>query len=57
MSGAELYALLRNFADGWGLALMMGVFLLLCAWPFLPGGRKNSEAAATMIFKDEDDDR
>ncbi|WP_068090743.1 cbb3-type cytochrome oxidase subunit 3 [Novosphingobium rosa] len=55
MSGAELYALLRNFADGWGLALMMGVFLLLCAWPFLPGGRKNSEAAATMIFKDDDD--
>jgi cytochrome c oxidase cbb3-type subunit 4 len=55
MNGAEIYALLR-FADGWGLALMM-VFVVLCAWPFLPGGRKNSEAAATMIFKDDDDVR
>ncbi len=55
MTGAALYALLRNFADGWGLALMMGVFVLLCAWPFLPGGRRASDTAATMIFKDDDD--
>jgi len=55
MSGAAIYALMRNFADGWGLALMMGVFLLLCAWPFLPGGRSASDHAATMIFKDDDD--
>lgn len=54
MSGSEIYALLRNFADGWGLALMMLVFLVLCAWPYLPGGRKNSETAANMIFKDDD---
>jgi cytochrome c oxidase cbb3-type subunit 4 len=55
MSGADLYALLRNFADGWGLAAMMAVFVVLCAWPFLPGGRRNSDEAATMIFKDDDD--
>jgi cbb3-type cytochrome oxidase subunit 3 len=29
-------------------------FVVLCAWPFRPGGRKNSDEAATMIFEEDD---
>lgn len=47
------YDALRHLADSWGLVAMGGVFLALCLWPFRPGGRAHSDAAATMIFSDE----
>jgi len=54
VSGAQIYLLLRNFADSWGLAAMLVFFLMCCVWPFLPGGRKSADEAASMIFKDDD---
>lgn len=48
------YDTLRHLADSWGLVAMTVVFLGLCAWPFRPGARERNEAAATMIFEDED---
>lgn len=48
------YDTLRHLADSWGLVVMTAVFLGLCAWPFRPGARSANEAAATMIFEDED---
>jgi len=55
MNTHSMYDLLRHFADSWGLLLMIGIFLALCAWPFRPGGRQHSDEAARMIFKEESD--
>jgi cytochrome c oxidase cbb3-type subunit 4 len=49
-----LYDALRHFADSWGLAAMVVCFVALCAWPFRPGGRKDSDVAAKMIFEEDD---
>jgi len=49
------YDTLRHFADTYGLAAMLVVFVALCAWPFRPGSREENRAAANMIFKDEND--
>jgi len=46
--------MLRHLADSWGLVVMGGIFLALCAWPFLPGNRARNDDAANMIF-DEDE--
>ena len=54
MTAHSTYEMLRHFADSWGLAVMMVVFLGLIAWPFRPGARDTNEAAANMIFKDDD---
>lgn len=54
MSPHSTYDALRHFADSWGLAAMVLVFVFLCAWPFRPGARGANDAAANMIFKDED---
>jgi cytochrome c oxidase cbb3-type subunit 4 len=59
VSGHSTYEAMRHFADSWGLALMVLTFLILCAWPFRPGARKDNEDAANMIFADDslgDDD-
>ncbi len=49
------YETLRHFADSYGLVVMVGVFVALCLWPLRPGARAHNEAAANMIFKDQDD--
>ncbi|MEQ1498594.1 MAG: cbb3-type cytochrome c oxidase subunit 3 [Novosphingobium sp.] len=49
------YETLRHFADSWGLAAMVVTFLILCAWPFRPGARRDNEAAANMIFSEDRD--
>jgi cytochrome c oxidase cbb3-type subunit IV len=51
----SFYETLRHFADSYGLAAMMVLFLVLCAWPFRPGARSRNETAANSIFKDADD--
>lgn len=48
------YNTLRHLADSWGLAVMVIVFLGLCAWPFRPGARDRNDSAANLIFKDDD---
>ena len=55
MSGHSTYETLRHIADSWGLMAMLVVFLVLCAWPFRPGGKKRNDEAAQAIFRDEDD--
>lgn len=54
MNAHSTYEALRHFADSWGLVAMGGVFVLLAAWPFRPGARADNEAAANLIFKDDD---
>lgn len=49
------YDTLRHMADSWGLVVMTVIFLGLCLWPFRPGARSQNNAAATSIFKDEND--
>jgi cytochrome c oxidase cbb3-type subunit IV len=53
VSGHSTYESMRHFADSWGLALMVLAFLILCAWPFRPGARKNNEEAANLIFAED----
>jgi cytochrome c oxidase cbb3-type subunit 4 len=54
VTDTQVYDTLRHFADSYGLAAMTVSFVVLCAWPFRPGGRKAGEAAATMIFEEDD---
>ena len=54
MSTHSTYETLRHFADSWGLLVMAIVFVLLAAWPFRPGAKKRNDAAANMIFKEDD---
>lgn len=51
----SMYETLRHFADSYGLAIMLAIFLILCAWPFRPGARAHNRAAARSIFEGQDD--
>jgi cytochrome c oxidase cbb3-type subunit 4 len=51
----SVYDTLRHFADSYGLVVMLLLFLMLCAWPFLPGAKTRNNAAANSIFKDDHD--
>jgi len=53
--GMSTYDTMRHLADSWGLVAMGAIFLGLCLWPFRPGAREQNNAAATSIFKDEND--
>ncbi|WP_375291767.1 cbb3-type cytochrome c oxidase subunit 3 [Qipengyuania sp.] len=53
----SFYEQLRHFADSHFLLLMFGIFLTLALWPFRPGGKRHADAAATMIFEDDNDGR
>jgi cytochrome c oxidase cbb3-type subunit IV len=50
----SVYETLRQFADSWGLLAMVASFAACALWPFRPGARAANEAAAQMIFKDDD---
>mgnify|MGYP001767958558 FL=1 len=54
MSVHSTYDALRHFADSWGLAAMVVIFLVLALWPFRPGAKEDNDAAANMIFKGDD---
>jgi cytochrome c oxidase cbb3-type subunit 4 len=54
VSDAQTYDWLRQFVDSWGLLAMTVVFLVLVAWPLRPGAKKANDAAARMIFEDDD---
>ena len=55
MSTYSFYDNIRHIADSWGLIAMVVVFAVLCAWPYRPGGKAKSQAAAEAIFEDDDD--
>ena len=55
MTNDQIYIALRNFTDTWGLLLTMVTFVILVAWPFRPGASKVNDAAARMIFEEEND--
>lgn len=48
------YDALRHFADSWGLAFMVVLFLSFAGWSFRPGSRDVSNRVANMIFEDDD---
>lgn len=54
MNPHSTYETLRQLADSWGLAATVLLFLLLSAWPFRPSAKQDNEAAANMIFEDDD---
>ena len=55
MSGHSAYDTLRHMADSWGLLAMLIVFVAFVMWPFRPGARDRNDAAANLIFEDDDD--
>lgn len=55
MNGLSTYETLRHFADSWGLAAMLVVFVVLIAWPLRPGARADNDQAANMIFREDQD--
>lgn len=54
MNATSFYDALRHMADSWGLLAMVVLFIAFAAWPFRPGARESNEAAAKMIFRDDD---
>ena len=53
----SFYDQLRHFADGYGLAAMVALYLVLIAWPFLPHAKGRTSEAANSIFEEDDDGR
>ena len=48
------YDQFRHFADSWGLVFMGLIFVSFIGWTFRKGASAHHEAAAHIIFKDED---
>ena len=55
MIAPSAYQTATEFAEGWGLYLMLVVFIAFGLWPFRPGARGHNDAAANIIFKDDND--
>ena len=51
----SFYEAFRHFADSYGLVMIFGLYLLLCAWHFLPRSSRHVEDAKNLIFKEDDD--
>jgi cytochrome c oxidase cbb3-type subunit 4 len=47
------YDAIRHFADSYGLAAMVVVFVIFALWVFRPGARRHYDEAATMIFAED----
>ena len=48
------YEVLRHFADSYGLAAMVVIWVAFAGWAFRPGARERNRAAAHMILEDDD---
>jgi cytochrome c oxidase cbb3-type subunit IV len=48
------YEALRHFADSWGLMAMFALFAGLIGWTFRRGASRHHDAAANIIFKEDD---
>jgi len=55
VSGLSTYQAAADLAEGWGLIAMLAVWAGFALWPFRHGARDHNDAAATMIFEDEND--
>jgi cytochrome c oxidase cbb3-type subunit 4 len=55
VSGLSTYQAAADFAEGWGLYLMLAAWGGFALWPFRPGARGHNESAARIIFKDDSD--
>jgi cytochrome c oxidase cbb3-type subunit 4 len=51
----SFYETLRHFADSFGLAVIVALYLTLCLWHFRPGASPHVAAAKHSIFKDDED--
>ena len=47
------YQSMRTFADSWGLAFMFAIFVVVVLWTLRPGGKKQSDDAARIPFKED----
>ncbi|MAY60825.1 MAG: CcoQ/FixQ family Cbb3-type cytochrome c oxidase assembly chaperone [Rhizobiales bacterium] len=50
----ETYTAMRQFADSWGLVLMVLFFVAAILFVFRPGARKSADDAAKIPFREED---
>lgn len=48
------YNTIRHFADSYGLAAMVALFVVLILWALRPGARRHHEEAAVMIFAEDE---
>lgn len=48
------YEAIRHFADSYGLAAMVAVYLGFALWTFRPAARHHHHTAARMIFDGRD---
>lgn len=53
MTVHSTYEAFRHFADSYGLAAMVLIYLVLCGWVFLPRAKRGNERARTMIFEED----
>ena len=51
----SFYEILRHFADSYGLAVIVALYLTLCLWHLRPGASPHVAAAKHSIFKDDQD--
>jgi cytochrome c oxidase cbb3-type subunit 4 len=49
------YDALRHFADSYGLAALLFIYLAMVGWAFRPGARAANDRAAAMIFGEDDE--
>jgi len=49
----ELYTLMRQFADSWGLLYMMGIFIFVVLYVFRPGAKEYYDHAASIALEEE----
>lgn len=49
----EVYTLMRQFADSWGLLGMFIFFLVAVIWTLRPGSKKGADEAAQIPLADD----
>ena len=49
------YNTLRHFADSWGLLFLFFIFLVVFAFLFRPGARKQAKDASMIPLRDHDE--
>ncbi len=48
------YQTLRTFADSWGLLFLVIVFVVVVAYTFRPGSKKEADKIAKIPLKEDD---
>ena len=49
-----MYDFLREFADSWGMAGMLAIFLGIVAWSFRPGTKEHYEDISDIPFRNDE---